>query len=34
MIEDYLEQLGVMEKVDEFTAKITEAVTKAKEWMN
>lgn len=34
MVEDYLEQLGVMEKVDEFTAKITEAVTKAKEWMN
>lgn len=34
MIEDYLEQLGVMEKVDEFTAKITEAVSKAKEWMN
>jgi hypothetical protein len=34
MIEDYLEQLGVMEKVDAFTAKITEAVTKAKEWMN
>lgn len=34
MVEDYLEQLGVMEKVDEFTSKITEAVTKAKEWMS
>lgn len=34
MVEDYLEQLGVMEKVDTFTQKITEAVTKAKEWMN
>ena len=34
MVEDYLEQLGVMEKVDDFTQKITDAVTKAKEWMN
>lgn len=34
MVEDYLEQFGVMEAIDDFKAKITEVVSKAKDWMN
>ena len=34
MVEDYLEQLGVMEKIDDLKAKISDAIGKAKEWMS
>lgn len=33
MVEDYLEQFGITEKIAEFKQKISDAVSKATEWM-
>lgn len=33
MVEDYLEQTGIKGAIEEFTAKISETIGKAKEWM-